>query len=214
MQHLLNLIITAIKANGNLAMFGGGFVEQIIVPIPSPIIGMAGGAFIIDRHLPLLSTIIQILQKVSLPYAIGAAIGSSLVFLVAYFGGKPFIDRFGNYAGISWKLIEKIRNDFKKTINDELFIVISCSIPVVPVSLIAGLCGAIKVAPAKYYPMVFIALLIRSTILGFLGYQMGESFMSLANGLNNIESILTVVGAGLILGFLFLKREKWLKNNG
>jgi len=214
MTHLLNLIITAIKANGNLAMFGGGFVEQIIVPIPSPIIGMAGGAFIIDRPLPLLSTIIQIFQKVSLPYAIGAAIGSSLVFLVAYFGGKPFIDRFGNYAGISWKLIEKIRNDFKKTINDELFIVISCSIPVVPVSLIAGLCGAIKVAPAKYYPMVFIALLIRSTILGFLGYQMGESFMSLANGLNNIESILTVVGAGLILGFLFLKREKWLKNNG
>ena len=62
--------------------------------------------------------------------------------------------------------------------------------------------------------MVFLALLFRSTLLGFLGYQMGETFIGLAHGLDKIESLLTVIGAGLILGFLFLKREKWLKNNG
>lgn len=213
MQNLLNTIIELIKSHGSLAMFGGGIAEQIIVPIPSPIIGMAGGAFIVDHGLPLFETIWQIFLRVSLPYSLGAALGTSLVFLVAYFGGKPLIDQFGSKIGISWRLIEKIKSDFQKTTQDELFILISCSIPVVPVSLITGFCGGFKISPAKFYPMVFLALLIRSSILGFIGYQMGKTFTSLAHGLDKIESLLTVVGAGLILGFLFLKREKWLKQN-
>jgi membrane protein DedA with SNARE-associated domain len=213
MSSLLNYILEMIKTNSLQAMFMGGIIEQVFVPIPSPIITMAGGAIIINPGLQLLAALGQIFQKVSLPYTIGATIGSSMVFLVAYFGGKPIIDRFGKYVGISWKLIEKVRSDFQKSIADELFILISCSIPVVPVSLVAGFCGGFKVKPLKYYPMVFLALLIRSTILGFLGFQMGEAFIGLAHGLDKIESILTVIGAGLILGFLFLKRETWLKKN-
>ncbi len=213
MQHLLQLILDMIKTNYLQAMILGGIIEQIFVPIPSPIITMAGGAIIISPHLPLFPALLQIIQKVSLPYSFGATIGSSLVFLAAYFGGKPIIDRFGRYVGLSWKLIEKIRSDFKKSIADELFILISCSIPVIPVSLVAGFCGGFKIAPAKYYPMLFAALLIRSTILGLLGFQMGDAFLGLANGLNRLESVLTVVGAGLILGFLYLKRQSWLKKN-
>ncbi len=60
---------------------------------------------------------------------------------------------------------------------------------------------------------MFLALIVRSFILAFIGMQMGEAFTGLANGLDKIESILTVVGAGLILGFLFIKREKWIKKN-
>ncbi|MFA6250829.1 MAG: VTT domain-containing protein [Candidatus Shapirobacteria bacterium] len=213
MTQILNFILDLIKTNSLLAMFGGGFIEQIIVPIPSPIIGMAGGAFIIDRNIPFFTALVQIFQKVSLPYSIGATLGTSLVYLIAFYGGKPLIEKFGKYFGISWKLIEKIRTDFQKTIADELFILISCSIPMVPVSLITAFCGGFKVPAVKYYPMVFIALLIRSTILGFLGFQMGEAFLGLAHGLDKVESVLTVIGAGLILGFLFLKREKWLKKN-
>jgi len=194
-------------------MFGGGFVEQIIVPIPSPIISMSGGAFLVPHGLPFFETIWQIFLNVSLPYTIGATIGTSMVFFIAYFGGKPLIDKFGKYIGISWKLIEKIKTDFQKTTKDELFILIACSIPVVPVSLITGFCGGFKISPAKFYPMVFLALLIRATFLGFIGWEMGETFTSLAHGLDKIESLLTVIGVGLILGFLFLKREKWLKQN-
>lgn len=213
MTEILNTILALVKTNGLLAMFGGGFVEQIIVPIPSPIISMSGGAFLIPHGLPFFETIWQIFLNVSLPYTIGATIGTSMVFFIAYFGGKPLIDKFGKYIGISWKLIEKIKTDFQKTTRDELFILIACSIPVVPVSLITGFCGGFKIPPAKFYPMVFLALLIRSTFLGFIGWEMGETFTSLAHGLDKIESLLTIIGAGLILGFLFLKREKWLKQN-
>ena len=213
MTQILNSILSLIQTNGLLAMLGGGFIEQIIVPIPSPIITMAGGAFLISHHLPIFETIWQIFQNVSFPYTIGATIGTSLVFWTTHLGGKPLIDRFGKIVGISWKLIEKIKLDFQKTIRDELFILIACTIPIVPVSLVTAFCGGFRIPAKKFYPMVFLALLIRATLLGFVGFQMGEAFTDLAHGLDKIESLVMVIGAGLILGFLYLKREKWIKGN-
>jgi len=213
MTKILDSILAMIQKNGFLAMFTGGIVEQIIVPIPSPIITMAGGALLIEHGLPIFETIFSIFTKVSLPYTIGATIGTSLVYFLAYFGGKPILDNFGKYIGLSWKLIESVKKDFQKTIKDELFILIACTIPIVPVSLVTGFCGGFKIPPQKFYPMLFIALLIRATFLGFIGFQMGETFTSLAHGLDKIESLTTVIGAFLILGFLYLKREKYIKQH-
>jgi len=213
MTKILESILTMIQKNGFLAMFTGGIVEQIIVPIPSPIITMAGGALLIEQGLPIFETIFSIFTKVSLPYTVGATIGTSLVYFIAYFGGKPILDNFGKYIGLSWKLIESVKKDFQKTIKDELFILIACTIPIVPVSLVTGFCGGFKIPPVKFYPMLFIALLIRATFLGFVGFQMGETFTSLAHGLDKIESLLTVIGVFLILGFLYLKREKYIKQH-
>lgn len=214
MDQILQTILNMVKTHGSLSMFIGGVVEQIIVPIPSPIITMSGGAFLIERNLPIFQAIWEIILRVSLPYSLGAVIGTSMVFLIAYLGGRPLLDKFGKYIGIRWSLIEKIKSDFQKTISDELFILIAVTIPVVPVSLISAFCGGFRIKPIKFYPIMFVSLILRSIILGFIGFQMGEAFTGLANGLDKIESVLTIVGAGLILGYLYLKREKWLKKNG
>jgi len=213
MDQILQTILDMVKTHGSLSMFIGGIVEQIIVPIPSPIITMSGGAFLVTRNIPLFQAIWEIIVNVSLPYSIGAVIGTSMVFLIAYFGGRPLIDRFGKYIGIKWSLIEKIKSDFQKTITDELFILIAVTIPVVPVSLISAFCGGFRIKPVKFYPIMFLALILRSIILGLIGFQMGEAFTGLAHGLDKIESVLTIIGAILILGYLYLKREKWLKKN-
>jgi len=213
MTEILNSILAMVKTHGPLSMFIGGIVEQIIVPIPSPIITMSGGVFLVSKQGNFFNILWQIITRVSLPYSIGAVIGTGLVFFIAYYGGRPILDKFGKYIGLSWKLIEKVRADFQKTIADELFILIAVIIPVVPVSLISAFSGGFRFKPAKFFPIMFLSLIIRAIILGFIGYNLGEAFTGLANGMGNLESILTVVGAFLILGFLYLKREKWLKKN-
>ena len=210
---ILDQILDSIKDNGNLSMFLGGFIEQIIVPIPSPIITMAGGAFLVARNQGFFETFVQLFTKVSIPYSIGATIGTSLVYWFAYVGGKPIIDKFGKYIGISWNLIEKVRADFQKSIKDELFILIACTIPVVPVSLVTGFCGGFKIPPKKFYPMVFIALLIRAAFLGFVGFKMSETFTDLAEGIDRIESVFQIIGIVALLAFLYYKRESYLKKN-
>ncbi len=213
MTEILNSILAMVKTHGPISMFIGGIVEQIIVPIPSPIITMSGGVFLVSKQDNFFKILWQIVSQVSLPYSIGAVIGTGLVFYITYFGGRPLIDKFGKYIGISWKLIEKVRADFQKTIADELFILIAVIIPVVPVSLISAFSGGFRFKPAKFFPIMFLALIIRAIILGFIGYNLGEAFTGIAYGMDKIESILTVVGAFLILGFLYLKREKWIKKN-
>jgi len=213
MTEILNSILAMVKTHGPISMFIGGIVEQIIVPIPSPIITMSGGVFLVSKQDNFFKILWQIVSQVSLPYSIGAVIGTGLVFYITYFGGRPLIDKFGKYIGISWKLIEKVRADFQKTIADELFILIAVIIPVVPVSLISAFSGGFRFKPAKFFPIMFLALIIRAIILGFIGYNLGEAFTGIAYGMDKIESILTVIGAFLILGFLYLKREKWIKKN-
>ncbi len=213
MTQILNAILAMVKTHGPISMFIGGIVEQIIVPIPSPIITMSGGVFLVSKQDNFFKILWQIVSQVSLPYSIGAVIGTGLVFYITYFGGRPLIDKFGKYIGISWKLIEKVRADFQKTIADELFILIAVIIPVVPVSLISAFSGGFRFKPAKFFPIMFLALIIRAIILGFIGYNLGEAFTGIAYGMDKIESILTVIGAFLILGFLYLKREKWIKKN-
>jgi len=216
MTEILNNILSLIQTNGPEAMFLGGLIEQLLVPIPSPIISLAGGAFLVKTSQNFFSILSDIFLNVSLPYSIGATIGVSLIFLLTYFLGKVFVDKFGKYFGLTWNLIEKLKADFQKGIKDELFIVISCSIPVVPVSLVSAFCGAFRIKPKKFYPFIFLGLIIRSSILGFIGFEMGETFMSLAQGLNKTESILTLVGiiiVVIVLGYLYFKREKWIKQN-
>ena len=216
MTEILNNILSLIQNNGSEAMFLGGLIDQVLVLIPSPSISLAGGAFLVEASQNFFSILSDIFTKVSLPYSIGATIGVSFVFLLTYFLGKAFIDKFGTYFGLTWNLIEKLRADFQKGIKDELFIVISCSIPVMPVSLVSAFCGAFRIKPLNFYPFIFLGLIIRSLIFGFIGVEMGETFMSLAQGLNKIESILTligIIGIVVVLGYLYFKREKWMKQN-
>ncbi|HOM68318.1 MAG TPA: VTT domain-containing protein [Candidatus Paceibacterota bacterium] len=216
MTEILNSILNLIQTNGLEAMFLGGLIEQLLVPIPSPIISLAGGAFLVKANQTIFLIFRDVFLKVSLPYSVGATIGVSLVFLLTFYLGKAFIDKFGNYFGLTWNLIEKLKTDFQKGVKDELFIVISSSIPVVPVSLVAAFCGAFRIKPNKFYPFIFLGLIIRSSILGFIGFEMGETFMKLAQGLNKTESILTLIGiiaVAIVLGYLYFKREKWIKQN-
>jgi len=139
MNEILNNILSLIQNNGSEAMFLGGLIDQLFSDDSFiQVISLAGGAFLVEASQNFFSILSDIFTKVSLPYSIGATIGVSFVFLLTYFLGKAFIDKFGTYFGLTWNLIEKLRADFQKGIKDELFIVISCSIPVVPV--IFGFC--------------------------------------------------------------------------
>lgn len=213
MEKILEYVLELINHNLFTAMISGGIIEQVIVPIPSPIISMGGGASLFGLHASFLPSLLAIITKVALPYAIGATIGTSIIFFIVYFGGHPILDKFGKYIGISTKLVDKIQKDFKKTMSDELFVLLGASIPIVPVSIITGMAGLFRYNPIRFFGLIFAALTIRATILGFIGYKMGQTFVDLAKGLGNIESTLTIILALIVLGFFYIKRRQYLTKN-
>jgi len=213
MGQILDLIIKNIQINAFPTLVIGGLIEQIIVPIPSPAITMAGGALFSSLKMPILNLLFHLFKNVSLPYSLGATAGTSLVYLATYFGGEPLIKKVGKYFGVSWNLVERLEKNFKKKVPDELFILLGISTPILPVSLISAIAGVFRLKPQKFYLFTFLALIIRGLILSFVGYRMGETYLSLANGLDKLESLFTILGVLAILAFFYWQRERLLKKD-
>jgi membrane protein DedA with SNARE-associated domain len=210
----MNWFLEIIKRNGRLSIFLGGLLEEIIIPIPSPLVAITGGALLVKEG-ELLPALAAVFTKVSLPFSIGATIGSSLAYFIAYFGGKFMVEKMEKFLGFSWKIVEKMREKYIKGSGDELAIILLRAIPVVPVSLISAVCGGVRYDLKSFYLSTFIGLILRSFFLGFIGWQTGHAYEAWVEGLDRVEtvvSILIVAFLGLVLALLYKKREKFFKN--
>ncbi|MBN1262994.1 MAG: VTT domain-containing protein [Candidatus Pacebacteria bacterium] len=209
----MNWFIELIKQNGRTSVFLGGLLEEIIIPIPSPLVSITAGAFLI-REKAFWPALGEIFFKVSLPFALGATIGCSLAYFLAFFGGKLMIKKTEKYLGFSWKIVEKTREKFIKGTGDELAIVLLRAAPVVPVSLISVVCGAVRYDPKSFYLSSFLGLILRSFFLGIIGWQTGSAYQSWIEGLDKAETIISVAIVLILagaLGFFYLKRDKFFK---
>ncbi|MDD3679408.1 MAG: VTT domain-containing protein [Candidatus Shapirobacteria bacterium] len=208
-------IISAIGENGVWAIFWGGIIEQIVIPIPSPLITMAGGFLLVAKEQPLLSALGEIFLKITLPYSIAAVLGLGIVYFIAYFGGKPLIKKFGRFLGFSWQDVEHLQKKFQGNWHDNLLVFALRAIPVIPISIISGVAGAIRMPIVDFYFASALGILVRSFILGFIGWQVGEAYQSMAQGLDQVSDIFTILIAVAIFGFLlwgYKNRKQFLKN--
>ncbi|MBL7078092.1 VTT domain-containing protein [Candidatus Shapirobacteria bacterium] len=215
MSSFLSTVTGIIQKWGPWGVFGAGVVEQIIVPIPSPIVPMGGGFFLVEKNIALKKAIEQVFFKVALPFSLGSTLGSSLVFLLAFFGGAFLINKFQRYLEFDWKDIERFKKRFfKGKVTDELLIFVFMAIPIIPSSFISAVCGAIRIKMSDFYFFTFLGLLTRGLILGFFGWWAGEAYWEMAEGVNQIESLVFLFFGLLAFALLvwgYLKRDKWLK---
>ena len=213
MTTVVDKIFASIKTYGVFSVFLGGVIEEIIVPIPSPLICMGAGYLLIEPNLSLGTAIFKIVSVISIPFALGATLGSLLVYGITFIGGKTLIVRFGKFFDFSWKTIEIVEKRFTKGKKDEFLIFITRAIPVIPVSVISATCGFLRIPPKEFLLFTFLGIVARSFVLAFLGWQVGEVYHNLAEGIDTIESIVTIfllAIVGFFLGLLYLKREKIL----
>jgi len=213
-DNLTAWILASIGKNGPLAIFLGGLLEQVIIPIPSPLITMAGGFLLIPQNIPFGQALKEALSQVVLPYTIAASLGLGIVYFIAYFGGRPLIEKFKGYLGFSWQEIENLKKKFQGNWYDEILIIALRAIPVIPISIISGVCGAIRFSIIKFYITSIVGILIRSFILALIGWQTGETYKIIAQGLDKAESLTTIIILGIIILALiwgYKKREKFLK---
>lgn len=214
MENFLHSIVQMIQQFGPKGVFLAGIIEQIVVPIPSPIVPMGGGFFLIPKNIPFLAALKSTLFKVAFPFSLGSTLGSTLVFLIAYKGLSALINKYEKFFGFGWEEVEKMKKKFfhgKPT--DELLIYLLMTIPVVPSVLVSATCGALKINPLNFYFFTFLGLASRGIILGLLGWWVGEAYLQIASGVNKLENLVLIgVGAivALLLLFGYLKREKIL----
>ena len=167
-------------------------IETFIAPIPSPIIMMAAG-FILTIGLDPYAAILSIIVNVMLVGAFAVTIGSFFGYGIAYFGGYPIIERYGKYLGTSIDEIEYMRQRMQQSSRDEIYLFTARAIPIIPLSVVSLLYGAIRVDIKRFTFITFLGALPRCLILGLLGWVVGIAFFNLAELIDLFETMILVI---------------------
>jgi len=198
------------RAHGQLSVFIGVIIEQIIVPIPSPMIIMGAGAILISPELSIPSAFLQILWIIVLPGTIASTLGSYIGYLISYYGGKALVVRYQRFLGVDWKEIENLEKRFQGK-KEALSIFFSRAIPVFPISLVSIFAGLLRVPVRPFTFYTFLGSIFRCLFLGFVGWWIGATYERVATRLDSVEtiiSILMLIGMGVVLGYLYYRFRK------
>ncbi len=195
------------RTHGQLSVFIGVMIEQIIVPIPSPLIIMGAGAILIPTELPIPNAFIQILWVIVVPGTIASTLGSYIGYLISYYGGKALVVRFQRFLGVDWDQIENLEKRFRGK-REALSIFLSRAIPVFPISLVSIFAGLLRVPVRSFTFYTFLGSMFRCFFLAFFGWWIGATYEKAAARLDSVEtivSILMLIGMGVAFAYLYDK---------
>lgn len=173
---------------GAFGVFVASFVEEVIAPIPSAIVLLASGFIFLHGEPLSLAYLSKLIFIIAIPAGIGMALGSLFIYGIAYWSGKPAIERFGKYFGISWSDVEKAEAKFTKSPADEITIILLRALPVVPNTAVSALCGLIRFPVLKYLFLSMIGLSLRALVLAVIGGQVGSIYDNYGVYLEKIEN--------------------------
>lgn len=197
------------QAHGPLTVVVGVLIESVIVPIPSPLIIMGAGVILIEPGLTAGQAFLPILTRIVLPGAFASTIGAYFAFLIAYWGGKPMIDRFKVFLGFDWDTVMGMEKKLVGRVS--LMIFIFRALPIVPLSLISGAAGVLRIPMWQFTLWTFLGSIPRCFILAYLGYFTRDTYEGLAHKLNSVESLVSgaiVVGAFALILWLRARMKK------
>jgi membrane protein DedA with SNARE-associated domain len=203
-------IMELMTTHGQLSVFIGVIIEQIIVPIPSPLIVMGAGAILVSPGLSIPSAFLQILWIIVLPGTIASTLGSFIGYLISYYGGKALVVRYQRFLGVDWKEIENLEKRFQGK-KEALSIFFSRAIPVFPISLVSIFAGLLRIPVRPFTFYTFLGSIFRCLFLGFVGWWIGATYEKVATRLDSVEtiiSILMLIGMGGVLGYLYYRFRK------
>jgi len=195
------------RAHGQLSVFIGVMIEQVIVPIPSPMIIMGAGAILISPELSILNAFLQILWLIVLPGTIASTLGSYIGYTISYYGGKALVIRFQRFLDVDWNQIERLEKRFQGK-KEAWSLFLARAIPVFPISLVSIFSGLFRIPIRPFTLYTFLGSIFRCLFLGFVGWWAGATYEKVAGHLDSLEtiiSILMLIAMGGVLGYLYYK---------
>lgn len=190
MTEILNWIMDSIRAYGPWSVFVGVIIESVIVPIPSPLIIMGAGFVLISAELKFLEALMPILVQIVLPGSVASTLGAYIGYGIGYFGGKPLVERWRGFLGFSWSDVEAMERRFQGgRVNTSIFFL--RALPVFPLSVISAAAGLLRLPIKQFSLWTFYGTIPRCLFLGYLGWGLGETYQSIAKGIDRAESIVS-----------------------
>jgi len=204
----LELFLFALAPKVPLFLFVivGSLLEEIVAPIPSPLVMMTAGSLAKAQGQSFLY-----LALVGLVAAASKTFGNWLFYFFADKAEDILTKKFGKILGFSHQDIENIGKLFNGGKRDDIVLAIIRAIPIMPTTPVSLACGFIKLNKITFLRSSFIGNFIRGMMFGYIGFSGLAIFQSAVQGIDKAENVMNIVLLLLLLAiiiFVYLKRGK------
>jgi membrane protein DedA with SNARE-associated domain len=164
MEHLQQLVVHLIDQWGYLGLFVGLMLGNVGAPVGAEVILPLSGALTATGHLPNIWATILVATA-------GELAGQTLGYAIGYYGGRPFVLRFGKYVRFREHELDRIDGFFARYGNSAIFI---CRFVPVIRGLVGIPAGIARMNLAVFYLWTLAGSLVFCGGLGYLGFVFGR----------------------------------------
>lgn len=201
LMHLIQFIERVITAMGPMGISLLMAIESCNIPLPSETILPFAGY--------LVSKGVMNFHVAAFAGAFGCVVGSVPSYYIGYFGGRPFIEKYGKWFLVSKKDLEDADKWVDKYGDWAFFICRMLPVIRTFISLPAGILRARK---RTFFTLTFLGSLVWSYLLVFVGVKLGENLGMFKELWHKFDIV--IILACFVLGILYLyKHFKHLKDS-
>lgn len=195
-QWIANTAVAFIAATSYPGIFLLMVLESMVFPVPSEAVMPFAGFLIVTGQFTFKGVIIA--------STLGSIVGSLASYAMGFYGGKPFIKRFGKYLLLDTHDLEITERFFAK--RGELTIFISRFIPVIRhmISIPAGL-GKMNIW--KFIVYTILGAGMWNAFLAYVGYKLKSNWTEVMTYSHIIDIVVVAV---LGLAFLYYAYKVYL----
>ncbi len=211
MSEFINLFINYLKDISSIVplpifTFFGALIEEIIAPIPSPIVMTLAGSLAAAANYGLFYLVL-----LALTGSIGKTIGAYVIYYISDKAENVIIQKFGRFIGITEKDVERISAKLNSGKRDDLVLFLLRAIPIVPTAPVSVVCGLIKIKLKTYLWTTFLGTLVRNIIYLYLGFTSLNAVENINSEIDSLEKFgyaIVLIIVGIIFLYIFRQKKK------
>lgn len=198
---IANVAVMIIAATSYPGIFLLMVLESMVFPVPSEAVMPFAGFLIVDGQLSFFWVIIAA--------TLGSIVGSLISYAMGYYGGKPFINKFGKYLLLDSHDLNVTEKFFTKY--GSLTIFIGRFIPIIRhlISIPAGI-GKMNLVKFSIYTIIGAAMW--NSFLTYVGFKLKQNWDEVMTYSHTIDIVVLILGV-LVFGYYAYKIYSARKKN-
>lgn len=204
---MIDFIIELLQSWANLLplplfVFIGAFIEEIIAPVPSPLVMTLGGSLAAAKGMPMVYLLV-----LAVCGALGKTIGSFIVYWIADKFEHIITGKFGRFIGVTHQQVESLSRRLKGR-REWLVVFALRAIPIMPTAPVSFAAGVLELNKRIYLTATFAGVLVRDIFYLYLGFVSAGALDHLNDSLDTFESIGYILILAVIVAIFVLIYRK------
>jgi len=187
-------------------VFLASIIEEIIAPIPSPLVMTFAGSLAAMQEVGWVYAIFLVAIG-----AVGKTMGGFIIYMIADKGEDIITRRFSKFFGVSSNQIELIGKRLDKGWRDNIVLFLLYAAPVVASAPISIACGLVKINMRSFLVAMFCGTFVKGSFYFYIGYTGAEALVAISENIRGIEKFSYILILAIIVAVfasIYLHRKK------